>query len=120
MSVLQFLAEGKGPKAMLLVLNTKGSTPVEAGAIMAIDPFGRTFGTIGGGCSENAVILQSRQLIGSRGTKVVEVDMTNDMAAEEGMVCGGTMQVLVEDIPEEEASDASFHTDSLTERNLEL
>ena len=90
-SVLQFLAEGEGPKAMLLVLNTKGSTPVEAGAIMAIDPLGRTFGTIGGGCSENAVILQARQLIGSGGTKVVEVDMTNDMAAEEGMVCGGTM-----------------------------
>jgi xanthine dehydrogenase accessory factor len=120
MSVLQFLAEGEGPKAMLLVLNTKGSTPVEAGAIMAIDPFGRTYGTIGGGCSENAVILQARQLIGSGRAEVAEVDMTNDVAAEEAMVCGGTMQVLVEDIPEEEASDASFHTDSLTERNLEL
>lgn len=105
MGVLRFLAEGKGKKAMLLVLATKGSTPVEAGAIMAIDPFGRTYGTIGGGCSENAVILQARQLIGSGGAKIVEVDMTNDMAAEEGMVCGGTMQVLVEDIPVEEASN---------------
>jgi xanthine/CO dehydrogenase XdhC/CoxF family maturation factor len=28
--------------------------------------------------------------------KVVWVDMTNDVAEEEGMVCGGTMKVLVE------------------------
>jgi xanthine dehydrogenase accessory factor len=98
MEVLRFLANGDGPRAMLLVLSTRGSTPVEAGALMAIDPIGRSFGTIGGGCSENAVMLKARRLLGSGKSEVTEVDMTNEVAEDEGMVCGGTMRVLIEDM----------------------
>jgi xanthine dehydrogenase accessory factor len=99
MDVLRFLAQDGGPRAMLLVLSTRGSTPVEAGALMAIDPIGRSYGTIGGGCSENAVTLKARRLLGSGKSEVAEVDMTNEVAEDEGMVCGGTMRVLIEDVP---------------------
>ena len=34
--------------------------------------------------------------------KALTVDMTGDVAAMEGMVCGGTMDVLIEDLPVEE------------------
>lgn len=96
--LIRFLADKSGKKAMMLVLDSTGSTPVKPGAIMAIDNIGGTYGTIGGGCSEADVINRARRIIGTGGSAVVEVDMSNDMAAEEGMVCGGHMRVLVEDI----------------------
>ena len=60
---------------------------------------GKTLGSIGGGCSEGEVILAARDLIeeveeGSFMT--MQVDMTGDVAEDEGMVCGGIMNVLIE------------------------
>ena len=54
-------------------------------------------GSIGGGCSEAAVLGEARSLIGSGRYKVVHVDLTGEAAEDEGMVCGGIMDVLVED-----------------------
>ena len=96
--LLEFLACDESPKALLLVYDTVGSTPVKSGAMMAVDRLGRTVGTIGGGCSENAVLGDARRIIGTHGCKCVTVDMSNDLAAEEGMVCGGRMKVLIEDV----------------------
>ena len=96
--LLRFLSENRDPAALMTVISTAGSTPVKSGAIMAMDRLGRTIGTIGGGCGEAEVMTAARRLIGSGQTRVVEVDMTNDIAEEEGMVCGGKMRVLIEDI----------------------
>ena len=96
--LLRFLAGGQGPAALMTVISTRGSTPVESGAIMVMDSLGKTIGTIGGGCGEAEVMTAARRLIGTGQAKTVEVDMTNDIAEEEGMVCGGKMRVLVEDI----------------------
>ena len=96
--LLRFLARGQGPAALMTVISTMGSTPVESGAIMVMDSLGRTIGTVGGGCGEAEVMTAARHLIGTGQAKTVEVDMTNDIAEEEGMVCGGKMRVLIEDI----------------------
>lgn len=96
--VLEYLANGEEPRAMLLVFETTGSTPAKAGAIMATDKLGRVVGTIGGGCSEAEAIVKARRLIGTGGNGIVEIDMTNEVAEEIGMVCGGTMRVYIEDI----------------------
>ena len=66
--------------------------------MMAADRSGRTFGTVGGGCGEAEVLRAARRIIGTGSSTVVEIDMTNDVAEQEGMVCGGTMRVLVEDV----------------------
>ena len=95
---LRFLADNSRPAALLLVLSTKGSTPVKGGALMGTDKLGNSAGTIGGGCGENAAILAARRNMGTGESRVVTVDMTNDVAAMEGMVCGGTMDVLIEDM----------------------
>ena len=99
---LRFLADDTRPAALLLVLSTKGSTPVKGGALMGADKLGNAAGTIGGGCGENQAILAARRLIGTGKSQVVTVDMTGEVAAMEGMVCGGTMNVLIEDLPVEE------------------
>ena len=96
--LLEFLASDERPKALLLVYETGGSTPVKSGAMMAVDRLGRTEGTIGGGCSEAAVLTDARRIIGTGQRRSVTVDMSNDLAAEEGMVCGGRMKVLIEDV----------------------
>ena len=97
-ALLEFLASDERPKALLLVYETGGSTPVKSGAMMAVDRLGRTAGTIGGGCSEAAVLTDARRIIGTGQRRSVTVDMSNDIAAEEGMVCGGRMKVLIEDV----------------------
>ena len=96
--VLKRLAEEPDEsKAVVTVIESKGSSPRGAGAKMIVYRDGRILGSIGGGCSEAAVLGEARSLIGSSRYKVVHVDLTGEAAADEGMVCGGIMDVLVED-----------------------
>ena len=96
-ALLRFLAEDGGRKALCLVIETRGSTPVKSGALMAVDALGRGYGTVGGGCGEAAVMTRARTLLGTGGTSVMEVDMTGGAAEEDGLTCGGTMRVYLED-----------------------
>ena len=96
--VLGLLAEETDvPKAVITVIGTKGSSPRGAGAKMICYADGRIVGSIGGGCSEAAVLTEARMLIGSGRYKVSHVDMTADEAEDEGAVCGGVMDALIED-----------------------
>ena len=97
-SMLRFLAQSTQPKACALVLSSTGSTPVKPGAMMGIDALGNGYGTIGGGCSEAAVMVRARKIMGTGTSCVIKIDMTNEVAESEGMVCGGTMRVLLEDV----------------------
>ena len=101
LSTLQYLAENHDPKAIVTVIETKGSTPRGSGAKMAVSPLGKVTGSIGGGCSEAAVIQDAVHIIGTGRYKLVDIDLTGDVAESDGMVCGGTMRVLVEDASED-------------------
>ena len=96
--MLRFLAQSPQPKVCALVLSSTGSTPVKSGAMMGIDALGNGYGTIGGGCSEAAIMVRARKIMGTGTSCVVKIDMTNEVAESEGMVCGGTMRVLLEDV----------------------
>lgn len=96
--LLHFIAEDPSPKVLLIVCQTEGSTPVKSGAMMAMDRAMRTVGTIGGGCGEGAAMREAFRLIGTGGQKLYTVDLNNDIAAEEGMVCGGRMRIFMADI----------------------
>ena len=97
LSTLAYLAENHDPKAIVTVIETKGSTPRGTGAKMAVSPLGKVTGSIGGGCSEAAVIQDAVRIIGTGRYKLVDIDLTGEVAESDGMVCGGTMLVLVED-----------------------
>lgn len=84
------------PKALVTILSTKGSVPRQAGAKMVAYYDGSTVGSIGGGCCEAGVITRAREIMYDKGFLIEHVDMTGDVAESEGMVCGGTMEVLVE------------------------
>ncbi len=100
LSTLRYLAENQDPKAIVTVIETKGSTPRGTGAKMAVSPLGKVTGSIGGGCSEAAVIQDAVRIIGTGRYQLVDIDLTGEVAESDGMVCGGTMQVLVEDAAE--------------------
>ena len=87
-------------KALLLVYETSGSTPVKSGSFMTVNEMFQAKGTIGGGCSESAVLRDAFHLIGTGESKCVTVDMNNDVAAEQGMVCGGQMKIFLTDLNE--------------------
>ena len=97
LSTLHYLAENHDPKAIVTVIETKGSTPRGTGAKMAVSPLGKVTGSIGGGCSEAAVIQDAVRIIGTGRYKIMDIDLTGEVAESDGMVCGGTMLVLVED-----------------------
>lgn len=95
MELLRYLANQGEPAAYAIVLETRGSTPVKSGAIMVVNEIGKIYGTIGGGCSEHALMRDALEVIKSGKSRIVTVDMTNDVAEMEGMVCGGTMEVYI-------------------------
>lgn len=101
--MMDYLADNHDPKAIVTVIQTKGSTPRNAGAKMAVSPKGEVTGSIGGGCSEGAVIRDAIDIIGTGKYKTMFIDMTGEVAESDGMVCGGVMKVLVEDGSEPQA-----------------
>lgn len=101
LTVVESLMKVEEPVALVTVIETKGSTPRGMGAMMYVYPDGRIVGSIGGGCSEAAILRDALDIIGTNTYKVIDIDMTGDVAESEGMVCGGIMKVLVEDIPQD-------------------
>lgn len=105
--LLHALALDPAPKALMIVYETGGSTPVKSGAMMVIDKNNRSYGTIGGGCSENAVRLAAYRMIGTGQRRSVRIDLSNDVAEDAGMVCGGWMKVLIQDVREPESDQST-------------
>jgi xanthine dehydrogenase accessory factor len=96
-AALQAEAAGE-PAAMVTVVSTEGSTPQKAGARMLVRGDGRIVGTIGGGCLEAEMTWRAKEAIVARRSKLVAYDLTPDQAGEDGLVCGGRMQVFIEPI----------------------
>ncbi|HVO13364.1 MAG TPA: XdhC/CoxI family protein [Vicinamibacteria bacterium] len=92
-------AEAAGePAALVTVVSTTGSTPQKAGARMLVFADGHIVGTIGGGCLEAEMGWRAREAIRGRQPKLVSYDLTPEQAGEDGLVCGGRMQVFIEPI----------------------
>ena len=82
------------------IVSRKGSAPRDVGTKMLILPDGHAIGTIGGGCVEADVMRRARMMLTSPQDfppfQLIEVDMTAEAAEDEGMVCGGIIEVLLE------------------------
>ena len=57
---------------------------------------GRTVGTIGGGCYENEAIGKARLAIADGKTSLLHFELNDDFAQENGLICGGRMDVHVD------------------------
>ena len=89
--------------ALVTITASTGSTPQRVGAKMLVFADGRTVGTIGGGCYENDAFWKAREAIKARRPLTVKYELTDDIAEESGLICGGQMDVFIE--PVEPAPD---------------
>lgn len=100
--VIEFLVTYQGEYdklALATIIDTSGSTPRNSGAKMLVLPDGRTHGTIGGGCGESEVRQKALDVINGQLEPLIHtLKLSNEIAAKEGMVCGGKMEVFIEPI----------------------
>ena len=95
---LEMVCSADGPVALCTVIHKSGSVPRGAGAKMAVDLNGRSCGSVGGGKIEYDAICAAKQLCrsGSAETIVTTFEMDNLSAKDDGMICGGSAQVLIQ------------------------
>ncbi len=85
--------------AVATVVRTAGSTPQVAGATLVLgdgDPLRAAVGTLGGGCVEADAIETAQAILQSGGHSLRAYELTEDLAWNTGLVCGGTMWILVQ------------------------
>ncbi|MFA9422869.1 MAG: XdhC family protein [Sedimentibacter sp.] len=86
------------PKAMITIVSRRGSAPREVGTKMVVLKDGTMIGTIGGGCIESGMRGNALTCIDNKTNKLISVDMTGKEAEDEGMVCGGIVEIFIEPI----------------------
>ena len=83
------------------VTRTQGSTPQKPGAKLLVREDGSGVGTLGGGCVEGDIWFAASELLRNKGkAQYKEYTLNEELAAEEGLVCGGTMYFLIDPIYE--------------------
>jgi xanthine dehydrogenase accessory factor len=90
-------AAARGERVVVAtVAHTRGSTPQRRGAKMLFFEGGGTAGTVGGGCVEAEVWAEAREALRTGRSALHHFTLTADEASEEGMVCGGTMEIFLD------------------------
>ncbi len=84
--------------ALATVTETWGSSPRPAGSRMAITESGRIAGSVSGGCIEGAVAEAALDAMKTGLSKLLDFGVTNEMAWEVGLACGGKVKVFVEPV----------------------
>jgi xanthine dehydrogenase accessory factor len=91
------LAEGQAVAVCRLVA-TRGSTPQKAGAAMLVLPSGAQAGTLGGGCVEAEVKRRALAVLQTGRAEVADFQLNSDYGWDDGLICGGRMEVLIEPV----------------------
>ena len=96
-TALQWLAEGRDV-ALATVVETWGSAPVPGGSQLLVDGQTNFIGSVSGGCVETAVIGEAEQVLRTGQPRMLEYGVTDEMAWEVGLACGGRIKVYVEPV----------------------
>jgi xanthine/CO dehydrogenase XdhC/CoxF family maturation factor len=90
-------AQGKDV-AVATVISVEGSAPRPIGARLAVTSEGEMAGSVSGGCVENAVVYEAQDVLKTGKPRVVRYGITDEMAWDVGLACGGTIEVFVEPV----------------------
>jgi len=93
------------PVAVCRLVETRGSTPQKPGAMMLVFPDGSQSGTLGGGCVEAEVKRKALEVLQEGDAQILQFQLDNDYGWDDGLICGGRMNVLVEPFVSENNSD---------------
>jgi xanthine/CO dehydrogenase XdhC/CoxF family maturation factor len=93
----QWRAEGQ-QVAIATVVKVEGSAPRPVGATMAVSSGGDLAGSVSGGCVETAVFDEAQEVLKTGTPKLIRYGITDEMAWDVGLACGGTIEVFVQPI----------------------
>ena len=99
---IKLLQSGKAG-VLATVVRTKGSTPQKPGAMLLVREDGTGVGTLGGGCVEGDIWFAAKEILRRHGgPEFKDYFLNEEIAARDGLVCGGTMYFYLEPVWEPE------------------
>ncbi|CCO22728.1 XdhC family aldehyde oxidoreductase maturation factor [Maridesulfovibrio hydrothermalis] len=95
---------------MASIIKSSGSTPRSSGSKMVVMRDGSIDGTIGGGLVEALVQKEAAKLFeaGQNIVSFTDFDLSNELAANADMICGGHVSVMLEHLPADKETIAAF------------
>lgn len=93
---LRMALENRLPVAYCRLVETRGSTPQKAGAMMLVYENGHQEGTLGGGCVEAEVKRTAIRVLQERQPQLATFQLDHDYGWDDGLICGGRMTILIE------------------------
>lgn len=91
--------KARGEKmALATVVGARGSTYRRPGARLLVSGSGELIGNISGGCLDNDIKIEAREVMAGKGARLVDFDLTADDEAVWGwgLGCNGALEVFVE------------------------
>ena len=82
--------------ALATVVSSWGSSPRPSGSQLAVSDDGTFVGSVSGGCIEGAVVTEALEVMKTGVPKVLDYGITNELAWEVGLACGGQVKIFVE------------------------
>ena len=89
--------------AIATVVKVEGSAPRPVGATLAVSSGGDLAGSVSGGCVETAVFEEAQEVLRTGEPKLLRYGITDEMAWDVGLACGGTIEVFVEPVDDPDA-----------------
>src|SRR5438445_4410058 len=95
--IVRLRVEGKRA-AMATIVHTNGSIPSYESSRMLVREDGSIAGTIGGGCVEAEVWAAAKVVMQKQAQRKMTFNLNNEASYDNGLICGGTLEVFVEPI----------------------
>ncbi len=96
-TIEQYLKEGKSG-ILATVIYRAGSAPRDVGAKMLVAEDGKCFDTIGGGRLEADACREAMHIMHENKPKILNIRMDSNAIADDGMLCGGNVDILLEPV----------------------
>lgn len=84
--------------ALATVIETWGSAPRPTGSQLAIRDDASFVGSVSGGCIEGDVVTRALDALETGKPEIVEYGVSDAMAWEVGLACGGRIRIMVEPV----------------------
>lgn len=88
---------------LVTVVQTWGSAPRQAGAMLAVRDDGQVVGSVSGGCIEDDLIARARAGTLPERAERLTYGVTRDEATRFGLPCGGTLRLVAEPLASRDA-----------------